>query len=273
SAWGRPPPQPTSTACSSCCRRWWRRRAGKRPPSFMSGRQRVVVAMSGGVDSAVAAARALAAGHDVVGISLRLAADGGGSCCSLDDFHDARSVAHTLFPVGDLTKAEVRAEAAALGLAVADKPESMEVCFVPGGDVAEFVERHAPAETLRPGLIVDETGRELGRHAGVHRFTVGQRPGLGLASGSGTPRYVRALDAGTATVTVSDAAGLRARGLVAREVSWTSGAAPAPDTPLAVRIRHRHPLIPARLLATDAGVTPGLFDDDGPGVPPGQAAV
>ena len=332
--------------------------------------------MSGGVDSAVAAARTLAAGHDVVGISLRLAA-GGGSCCSLDDFHDARAVAdrlgfphyvfdladdferhvvrpfvaeyvagrtpnpcarcnrhlkfgvlweraralgarwlatghyarigtdpttgrsylrtavdaakdqtyflfalgpadlaHTLFPVGDLTKAEVRAEAAALGLAVADKPESMEVCFVPGGDVAEFVERHAPAEALRPGLIVDETGRELGRHAGVHRFTVGQRRGLGLAvRGNGTRRYVRALDAGTATVTVSDAAGLRARGLVAREVSWTSGAAPAPDTSLAVRIRHRHALIPARVLATDTGDTPVLFDDDGPAVTPGQAAV
>ena len=332
--------------------------------------------MSGGVDSAVAAARCRAAGHEVIGISLRLAPDGGGSCCSLDDFHDARAVAdrlgfphyvfdladeferrvirpfvaeyvagrtpnpcarcnrhlkfgvlweraralgarwlatghyarigtdpttgrpylrtavdaakdqtyflfalgpadlaHTLFPVGDLTKAEVRAEAAALGLAVADKPESMEVCFVPGGDVAEFVERHAPAETLRPGLIVDETGRELGRHAGVHRFTVGQRRGLGLAVGNGTRRYVRALDAGTATVTVSDAAGLRARGLVAREVSWTSGAAPAPDTPLAVRIRHRHPPVRARLARADGADTTVLFEGDGPAVTPGQAAV
>src|SRR6266516_4538817 len=166
----------------------------------MGGRSRVVVAMSGGVDSAVAAARCRAAGHEVIGISLRLAPGGGGSCCSLDDFHDARALgarwlatghyarigtdpatgrpylrsavdaakdqtyflfglgpadlAHTLFPVGDLTKAEVRAEAAALGLAVADKPESMEVCFVPGGDVAEFVERHAPAEARRPGPIL-----------------------------------------------------------------------------------------------------------------------
>jgi tRNA-specific 2-thiouridylase len=337
-------------------------------------RDRVVVAMSGGVDSAVAAARVVAAGHDVVGISLRLAAEGSGSCCSLDDFHDARAVAdrlgfphyvfdladdferhvvrpfvaeylagrtpnpcarcnrhlkfgvlweraralgarwlatghyarigtdpatgrpylrtatdaakdqtyflfalrpadlaHTLFPVGELTKAEVRAEAAALGLPVAAKPESMEVCFVPGGDAAAFVERHAPAAALQPGPIVDEAGRELGRHAGVHRFTVGQRRGLGL--GSGTRRYVRALDARTATVTVSDAAGLRARGLVAREVSWTTGAAPAPDTPLAVRIRHRHPLIPARLLATDSADTTVEFDDDGPAVTPGQAAV
>src|SRR5207249_876950 len=83
------------------------------------------------------------------------------------------------------------------------------------------------------------------RHAGVHRFTVGQRRGLGLGCGHGTRRYVRALDASTATVTVSEAAGLRARGLVARDVSWTGGPAPAPDTPLAVRIRHRHPPVPA----------------------------
>ena len=100
-----------------------------------------------------------------------------------------------------------------------------------------------------------------------------KKTGLGLTSGSGTRRYVRALDAGTATVTVSDAAGLRARGLVAREVSWTSGAAPAPDTPLAVRIRHRHPPVRARLARADGADTTVLFEGDGPAVTPGQAAV
>ena len=335
---------------------------------------RVVVAMSGGVDSAVAAARCVAAGHDVIGISLRLARDGSGSCCSLDDFHDARAVAdrlgfphyvfdlraefeqhvvrpfvaeyvagrtpnpcarcnehvkfgvlrrradelgaaflatghyariatdaetgrptlcvardaakdqtyflfalrtddlaRTLFPVGDMTKDEVRAEAARCGLPVADKPESMEVCFVPDGDAGGFVARHAEPAALRPGRIVDAAGRNVGRHDGVHRFTVGQRRGLGL--GGGPRRYVRTLDAATATVTVSDAAGLAARGLVARDVSWVAGAPPASGSALAVRIRHRHPAIPARLAAAGDGAVGVVFDAPGPAVTPGQAAV
>jgi len=337
-------------------------------------RERVVVAMSGGVDSAVAAARCVAAGYDVVGVSLRLARDGTGSCCSLDDFHDARAVAdrlgfphyvfdlrdeferhvvrpfvdeylagrtpnpcarcnehvkfgvlaeraremgaarlatghyarigtdpetrrpflrtavdqgkdqtyflfalraadlaRTLFPVGELDKAAVRAEARALGLAVAGKPESMEVCFVPDGDAAGFVERNAAVADLRPGPIVDDGGREIGRHTGVHRFTVGQRRGLGLAGGA--RRYVRAIDAGTGTVTVGDAAALRARGLLARDVSWVAGEPPAVGTSIAVRIRHRHPLIPARLAAAGDGAVAVLFEAPGPAVTPGQAAV
>lgn len=335
-------------------------------------RERVVVAMSGGVDSAVAAARCVAAGHEVIGISLRLAREGG-HCCSLDDFHDARLVAErlgfphyvfdeseafsrdvirpfvseylagrtpnpcalcnqhvkfgvlwqrarelgasrlatghyartgidqttgratlraardvakdqtyflfalghadlarTLFPVGELTKAEVRAEAAALGLAVAGKPESMEVCFVPDGDAAGFVERQVARDALRPGSIVDERGSEIGRHGGVHRFTVGQRRGLGVAGGA--RRYVRALDATTGTVTVGTAAG-SARGLVARAVSWVGGVPPVDGSMLAVRIRHRHPMLPARLASSGGDVAHVAFVTEGPAVTPGQAAV
>jgi tRNA-specific 2-thiouridylase len=341
----------------------------------MRERARVVVAMSGGVDSAVAAARCVAAGHDVIGISLRLGPDGGGGCCSLDDFHDARAVAdrlgfphyvfdmtepfarhvmrpfveeylsgrtpnpcarcnqhlkfgllwerarelgaerlatghyaridadprtgrprlrtaadaakdqtyflfmlgeaalaRTLFPVGHLTKAEVRAEAAALGLAVADKPESMEACFVPGGDAARFVERHAAPERLREGTIVDQAGRTLGRHGGVHRFTVGQRRGLGVATGARL--YVRALDADSGTVTLTDARGLGAAGLVAREVSWVEGCAPERGAAFTVRIRHRHPPVDARLEAAEGDrVRVRFAAPRGPAVTPGQAAV
>ena len=335
---------------------------------------RVVVAMSGGVDSAVAAARCVRAGHEVIGISLRLARDGTGSCCSLEDFHDARAVAErlgfphyvfdftdvferevvrpfvaeylagrtpnpcarcnehvkfgllwrrarelgaarlatghyarigvdpesggphlrtaadatkdqtyflfalthgdlerTLFPIGELTKEEVRSEARALGLPVAEKPDSMEVCFVPAGDVAGFVERQATPEALRPGIVVDEAGREIGRHGGVHRFTVGQRRGLGVAGGP--RRYVKAIDAVAGTVTAAPAAALGASGLVAREVTWAAGRAPAHETPVAVRIRHRHPPMPARVAAVSAAEVHVRFERPGPAVTPGQAAV
>jgi tRNA-specific 2-thiouridylase len=180
-------------------------------------------------------------------------------------------LARTLFPVGNLTKGEVRAEAAALGLAVADKPESMEVCFVPARQVGEFVERHAGPGQLRPGPIVDADGGQwLGWHGGVHRFTVGQRRGLGL--GGGPRRYVRGLDAASGTVTVDRAGGLAARGLVARTLSWVDGA-PRAGTAVSVRIRHRHPPLSARLVRVDGDAVTVGFVDDGPVVTPGQAAV
>jgi len=177
----------------------------------------------------------------------------------------------TLFPVGELTKGEVRAEAAALGLPVAGKAESMEVCFVADGDTAGFVERHAPPAALREGAIVDDAGRELGRHGGVHRFTVGQRRGLGL--GGGARRYVTGLDAATGTVRVAAGEGPGARGLVARGVSWAAGVPLAAGASLAVRIRHRHPPLPARLTAVRGDEVQVDFTDRGSVVTPGQAAV
>jgi len=337
-------------------------------------RERVVVAMSGGVDSAVAAARCVAAGYDVIGISLRLARGSEGGCCSLDDFLDARAVAErlgvphyvfdftdafetavvrpfledylagrtpnpcarcnqhvkfdrlwqrarelgatrlatghyarigrdpatgravlragrdaakdqsyflfgldadalerTLFPIGDMTKADVRAEARRLALPVADKPDSMEVCFVPRGDAGAFVAARAPAAALRPGVVVDEAGAVLARHDGVHRFTVGQRRGLG--AGGGPRRYVRAIDAATGRITVTDRDGLAARGLRARDVTWAAGATPACGMPVGVRIRHRHPLVAARIESAGVDTVAVAFDAAGPAVTPGQAAV
>src|SRR5207249_6924370 len=119
----------------------------------------------------------------------------------------------------------------------------------------------------------DGGGRGPGGPGGVPPSPGAPRRALGPGGGQGTSRYVRALDASTATVTVSEAAGLRARGLVARDVSWTGGPAPAPDTPLAVRIRHRHPPVPARLARADGAAATVLFEGDGPAVTPGQAAV
>ena len=133
-------------------------------------------------------------------------------------------LATALFPVGHLEKAEVRRLARERGLRVADKAESQEICFVPDGDYAGFVERNAPAAD-RSGPIVDAGGREIGRHGGVHRFTVGQRRGLGLTSPR--PLYVLAVRPQTSTVVVGDEEALLADRLVARDVSWLSVPEPA----------------------------------------------
>jgi tRNA-specific 2-thiouridylase len=337
---------------------------------------RVVVAMSGGVDSSVAAALLAERGFEVIGMSLRLAAETSGAgrssgCCSIDDFRDAARVAEilgiphyvldmreafhravitpfveeylagrtpspcilcnreikfgilhrkarelgahyvatghyairehsegrfrllraadpakdqsyflfetgqeqlaaTLFPVGRLTKEEVRTVADAKGLPVARKPESQEICFVPDGRYADFVARQAP-ERIRPGTIRDERGHEIGRHEGVHRFTIGQRRGIGVAAAE--PLYVSEVDADTATVVTVPRERLARAGLEAGGVRWTSGRAEEDGAVVDVRIRHRHSSVPARVHNLGEGRIRILFETPEPAVTPGQAAV
>jgi tRNA-specific 2-thiouridylase len=142
-----------------------------------------------------------------------------------------QELSRTLLPIGEITKAEVREHAARLGLRTATKAESMDVCFVRREDRRDFVDaRMSP----RPGLLVDTSGRVLAEHAGVAGFTVGQRRGLGVALGA--PRYVVAVDAGSATVTVGTRADLACDHVVVRDVCWAASP-PPPDMCLAVQTR------------------------------------
>jgi tRNA-specific 2-thiouridylase len=337
---------------------------------------RVVVAMSGGVDSSVAAAVLAAEGHDVIGLSMQLYDQSGtqafGSCCTLDDLHDARRVAAAIgiphyilnferqfqqsvvanfvgeyvagrtpipcahcnsdlkfstlleraqglgaqvvatghyarvdqrpdgrwrlrrgvdadkdqayflfsltqdqlsraaFPVGALTKTDVRAHARSLGLRVAEKPDSQEICFVPDGDYAAFVERQAPA-AVKAGVVADESGRALGTHDGVHRFTIGQRKGLGVASQ--VPLYVLRIDADSGQVTVGSRDALERRALTASRVNWTCGEVPSDWRAVTAQIRHRHRPAAGRVRALPDGRAEFESDEALSAVTPGQAAV
>src|SRR5262245_19866857 len=338
---------------------------------------RIVVAMSGGVDSSVAAALLTEQGHEVIGLSMQLYDQRGGeqtwgSCCTLDDLHDARRVASLIgfphyivnferqfretlisnfvqeyasgrtplpcahcnsdlkfstllerarrlgaeqvatghyarverdtngrwllkrsvdpdkdqsyflfsltqeqlagavFPVGTLAKPEVRRQARRLGLAVAEKPDSQEICFIPDGDYATFVERRAPA-AARTGAILDERGHQLGSHGGVHRFTIGQRKGLGIAST--IPLYVLRIDPDAGSVTVGPRPALERTRLTASGANWIAIDAPASPVKVAAQIRHRHAPAPGVVRALSDGRAEMIFDTPQPAITPGQAVV
>jgi tRNA-specific 2-thiouridylase len=175
-----------------------------------------------------------------------------------------------LFPVGHLRKAEVRRLAAERGLPTADKPESQEICFVPDGDYAAAVERRAsPAD--RSGPIVDRSGQVLGRHSGIHRFTVGQRRGLGLSSAR--PLYVLGIVPAERTVVVGGEEDLVGETLLARDVNWLSVSPPEGEIRARVKIRYRHQEAPARIRPLEGDRVRVLFDHPQRAITPGQAAV
>ncbi|MGH7917193.1 MAG: tRNA 2-thiouridine(34) synthase MnmA, partial [Candidatus Binataceae bacterium] len=180
-------------------------------------------------------------------------------------------LSRTLFPLGSMCKSEVRRRARELGLANADKAESQEICFVSDGNYAGFVTDKAASAEIRQGRIVDSQGRALGIHQGVHRFTIGQRRGLGVIAGE--PLYVNAIHAETGEVRVGPRAALEAAGLIAERVSLVDHESAMGNNQIEAKIRYRHPPIPASIkLLTDARAEV-RFTHSGPAVTPGQACV
>lgn len=173
----------------------------------------------------------------------------------------------TLFPVGALSKQDVRRLAEGLSLPVANKPESQDICFVSGRSYAEVVEERAPREQLRPGAIVNEAGEHVGTHEGVHRFTIGQRKGL--PGGATEKQYVTAIDAQSGEVRLGTGPALFREQLFVDGVRWTGSEHVGPAV---VRLRHRHEPEPCRLIPESEGVRVEL-DNPVRGITPGQAAV
>lgn len=185
-------------------------------------------------------------------------------------------LARTLFPLGGYTKAEVRALAREFGLPIADKGDSQEICFVPAGDYSAFMDAYFGEQgCIQPparGEIVDTSGRILGEHEGVHRFTIGQRKGLGVAVGQ--PLYVIATDPAEQRVVVGREEDLLRGSLTASQMNWVS--IPPPDAPLRaqVKIRNKHIAAPATVRPLDgADRIEVRFDEPQRAVTPGQAAV
>jgi tRNA-specific 2-thiouridylase len=185
-------------------------------------------------------------------------------------------LARTLFPLGAMTKSEVRELAGQLGLPVAAKPDSQEICFVPNGDYAAFIDAYFKEQGVpraaTQGEIVDTAGRVVGEHHGVHHFTVGQRRGLGIAAGE--PLYVIATEPASRRVVVGRNDDLLRARLTARDVNWIS--IPAINAPVRaqVKIRNKHVAASATLYpASDPRRVEVGFDEPQRAVTPGQAAV
>jgi tRNA-specific 2-thiouridylase len=179
-------------------------------------------------------------------------------------------LAHTLFPLGGLTKRDVRALAERLGLVTAGKPESQEICFVPTGNYRDYLAEAAP-ETRRPGPIVHLDGRVLGQHEGVAYYTIGQRKGLGLAVGE--PLYVVDIVAEEGRVVVGPRDALRTADCLVEEVNYV--ALGRVDTPRAAtaRIRYRAEDVPVTLTPAEGGRLAVRFHEPQRAVTPGQAIV
>jgi tRNA-uridine 2-sulfurtransferase len=186
-----------------------------------------------------------------------------------------KQLTRAVFPLGEMSKTEVREIARSLGLETAEKPESQEICFVPDGNYARFVENYARYELGEPviagGEITTEAGKVIGEHGGLHRYTVGQRRGIGIASSE--PLYVVKIDVPRNQLVVGSRSELYAKSFTAKGVNWIAIAPPEEPLRANVRIRYRANEASAMITPTEAGRVRVEFDEPQTAIAPGQAAV
>jgi len=184
-------------------------------------------------------------------------------------------LSRTIFPLGDYCKPEVRRIAADHGLKLAAKPDSQEICFIPGGDYKQFIDAYLEeqGESIpdTAGELVSTTGEVLGRHSGIHNFTIGQRKGLGVSSPN--PLYVLQIDNSSHRVTVGSGSEAVSPVVYARDLNWISIPGLTAEMRVRVKIRHRHEPAPATLRAVAGNRAEAVFDEPQRAVTPGQAAV
>src|SRR5579871_789152 len=184
-------------------------------------------------------------------------------------------LSHTLFPLGDMTKPQVRELARKHGLALAEQPDSQEICFVPGGDYKRFIDAYLgeQGESLpdTAGELVTTNGEVIGEHSGIHNFTVGQRKGLGVATGS--PLYVIQIKGDTRQVVVGDGEQLYSRTLTARKLNWIAVDDLGSPMRVTAKIRHRHEAAPAVIERSGDDEVLVTFDEPQRAITPGQATV
>lgn len=179
-------------------------------------------------------------------------------------------LARCLFPLGDFSKTEVRQKAAELGVPAVEREESQDICFIPSRDYRRLL-RERLGERIRPGPILDTSGRELGRHPGCQLFTIGQRQGLGVALG--TPRYVVRIDRAANAVVIGTRDELQRTAMRVSQVNWMAFAEPPARLEAAVQIRYNHRPAPATVAPTPDHGGRVTFHSPETGVSPGQAAV
>lgn len=183
---------------------------------------------------------------------------------------DQDKLAHTLFPLGELTKAEVRRIAEENGFMNASKPDSQDICFVPDGDYARVVELHS-AKKSPDGNFVDRDGNIIGRHKGIIHYTVGQRKGLGISAGE--PRYVIRICPENNTVVLGKGSELFSNTLTASDFNWIAGDAPQAEFRCKAKIRYRQAEQPATVYPEENGSVRVVFDEPQRAITPGQSVV